>query len=132
MTNVENPELHEQKNLTLRLYQEKILDTAVRSNCLVVLPTGLGKTAIAVTLIKKRLMNYPDSKVVFLAPTKPLAQQHEKTLKQNLSENVVLFTGSVSPDKRKSMWSDSKIIISTPQGLENDIIGRKIFWKMFL
>ena len=49
----------------LRLYQETILNTAASSNCLVVLPTGLGKTAIAAALIKNRLQNYIGSKVIF-------------------------------------------------------------------
>ncbi|PIN81764.1 DEAD/DEAH box helicase [Candidatus Woesearchaeota archaeon CG10_big_fil_rev_8_21_14_0_10_32_9] len=110
----------------LRLYQETILNTAASSNCLVVLPTGLGKTAIAAALIKNRLQNYIGSKVIFLAPTKPLAQQHEKTLKLFLEENTILFTGSVSPEKRKKMWLENTVIISTPQGLENDVISRRI------
>lgn len=112
----------------LRLYQEKILNTAVSNNCLVVLPTGLGKTAIAAALMEARLGSYPGSKAVFLAPTKPLAQQHEKSLNSFFEnkKNVSLFTGSVSPEKRKALWESSEIIISTPQGLENDVISRRI------
>jgi len=110
----------------LRLYQETILNTAASSNCLVVLPTGLGKTAIAAALIKNRLQNYKGSKVLFLAPTKPLAQQHEKTLTSFLDETPILFTGSVSPEKRKKLWKENTVIVSTPQGLENDVISRRI------
>ena len=110
-----------------RLYQEKILNTAVKGNTLVVLPTGLGKTAIAAMLSKHRLKNYPESKILLLAPTKPLAQQHEKTLNKFFeNEKIALFTGTVSPEKRKALWVESNIIISTPQGLENDVISRKI------
>lgn len=112
-----------------RLYQEIILGTATKQNTLVVLPTGLGKTAIAAMLMEQRFSNYKDSKVLLLAPTKPLAQQHEKTLKDLLPEfkdETVLFTGSVKPEKRQELWEKNKIIISTPQGMENDIISRKI------
>ncbi|MGV8163205.1 MAG: DEAD/DEAH box helicase [Candidatus Nanoarchaeia archaeon] len=111
-----------------RLYQETIFDKALKQNTLVVLPTGLGKTAIAAMLTAHRLDNYPGSKVLFLAPTKPLAQQHEKTLGKLLDKKirVSLFTGSVSPDKRKKMWLESDVVVSTPQGLENDVISRKI------
>lgn len=111
-----------------RLYQETIFDSSTKSNTLVILPTGLGKTAIAAMLIAHRLENYKDSKILFLAPTKPLVQQHEKSLKKLLDEkiNISLFTGSVPPDKRKELWEKSDVIISTPQGLENDIISRRI------
>lgn len=112
-----------------RLYQEIILQTAAKRNTMVVLPTGLGKTAIAAMLISHRFSNYPNSKAVFLAPTKPLAQQHEKTLKKLLpdfAESVTLFTGSVKPEKRQELWDANRIIISTPQGMENDVISRKI------
>lgn len=111
-----------------RLYQETIFNSAARENTLVVLPTGLGKTAIAAMTIAHRIDNYPNSKILFLAPTKPLAQQHEKTLSNLLDKKlrISLFTGSVSPEKRKEMWEKSDVIISTPQGLENDVISRRI------
>lgn len=112
-----------------RLYQEIILETAIRANTLVVLPTGLGKTAVAALVIAHRLQNYPDSKILFLAPTKPLAQQHEKSLKSmlpNYAEKTVLFTGTVKPEARKKLFKENQIIISTPQGMENDVMSRKI------
>lgn len=112
-----------------RLYQERIFGNIVSKNSLVVLPTGLGKTAVAAMMIANRLENYKGGKVVFLAPTKPLAQQHEVTLKKympSLEDKIVLFTGSVSPEKRALLWKENQIIISTPQGLENDVIGRKV------
>jgi ERCC4-related helicase len=119
-------------SITPRLYQEKIFNAAINQNTLVVLPTGLGKTAIAALMIKARLTNYKNSKIIFLAPTKPLAQQHETTLKNYLPEyetKIALFTGSVSPEKRELLWKENTIIISTPQGLENDVIRRKIELK---
>ena len=61
------------RDFTPRLYQETIFATTVKKNTLVVLPTGLGKTAIALMLTTQRLKQYPQSKIIFLAPTKPLA-----------------------------------------------------------
>ena len=61
------------RNLTPRLYQQTILATAASKNTLVVLPTGLGKTAIALLLSIQRLTLYPQSKILLLAPTKPLS-----------------------------------------------------------
>ncbi|MBW2973248.1 DEAD/DEAH box helicase [Candidatus Woesearchaeota archaeon] len=116
-------------NFKPRLYQETILSTCVEKNCLVVLPTGMGKTAIAVMLAKQRLNNFPKSKILLLAPTKPLAKQHLKTFQDLLDfddKKMVLFTGEVPPKARQEMWKDAQIIFSTPQGLENDVISRKI------
>jgi len=117
------------KDFTPRLYQQTILGTAASHNTLVVLPTGLGKTAIAFLLAAQRLSHYPNSKILMLAPTKPLCEQHQETMKKHLEipeEKIVLFTGSVSPEKRAQMWKEAVIIISTPQGLENDVINQRV------
>src|SRR3989344_826533 len=116
-------------NFTPRLYQETILATAARKNTLVVLPTGLGKTAIAFMLAAQRLRQYPQSKILFLSPTKPLAEQHFSTFQKHLDmpkEKFALFTGAVSPEKRQIQWKDAQVIIGTPQGIENDVLGDKI------
>ncbi len=112
-----------------RLYQQMILNTAVHHNTLVVLPTGLGKTAIALMLSVQRLTQYPDLKILLLAPTKPLCEQHQTTFQQHFmipAEEIVLFTGSVSPEKRAQLWTKARIAISTPQSLENDVINRRV------
>ncbi|MEK6969103.1 MAG: DEAD/DEAH box helicase [Nanoarchaeota archaeon] len=112
-----------------RLYQQTILGTAALNNTLVVIPTGLGKTAIAFLLAAQRLSVYPNSKVLMLAPTKPLCEQHLDSFQHHLTlptEKIVLFTGDVNPEKRAELWKEATVIISTPQGLENDIINRRI------
>ncbi|MFA6461678.1 MAG: DEAD/DEAH box helicase [Candidatus Woesearchaeota archaeon] len=117
------------KDFTPRLYQQTILNTAASHHTLVVLPTGLGKTGIALLLMVQRLSNYPNSKILMLAPTKPLCDQHAETFRTHLEiaeEKVVVFTGSVAPDKREQLWKEGQIFISTPQGLENDVINQRI------
>jgi len=117
------------RNFTPRLYQETILSTCVEKNTLVVLPTGMGKTAVAMMLAAHRLKMYPESKIVFLAPTKPLAEQHLQSFKKTFQleeEKMALFTGDTSPDERAAQWQDIQLVFATPQGLENDVIGSKI------
>ncbi|MCD6463937.1 DEAD/DEAH box helicase [Candidatus Woesearchaeota archaeon] len=112
-----------------RVYQEVILNTAVLKNTLVVLPTGLGKTAIAVMLSAHRLRVHEHSKVVVLAPTRPLCEQHVETFRKFLSlkpEQVQLVTGFVKPEKRLELYKRSKIIIATPQCIENDIVSKRL------
>lgn len=65
-----------------REYQQKIAEAASLSNTLVVLPTGLGKTMIAMLVAKARLKKIPKGKVVMLAPTKPLALQHQEAFRR--------------------------------------------------
>ncbi len=111
-------------NVTPREYQEKIFEVCTRKNCLVVLPTGLGKTLIGLMLTIERMKKFPGEKVVFLAPTKPLAEQHLNYFKNNLPElfgSLELFTGEVPAGKRKEIWSSADIIFSTPQCVANDV-----------
>ncbi len=117
------------KNFEPRLYQQTILATAAEKNTLVVLPTGMGKTNIFLMLAAQRLKQYPNSKVLFIGPTRPLIEQYFNVFKEHfeIDENeMAIFTGMVSPEKRGELWKKSKIIFSTPQGLENDIISNRI------
>ncbi len=114
-------------NLILRReYQENIFINCLNHNCLVVIPTGLGKTIIALMLAVQRLSVEINSKIIFLAPTKPLVNQHyESFLELTLlpPESLKSITGAISPDKRKEMWEETKIAFMTPQVLQNDIIS---------
>jgi ERCC4-related helicase len=112
------------QNITPREYQQKIFETCSEKNCLVVLPTGLGKTLIALMLVINRIEKFPSEKVVFLAPTKPLAEQHINYFKKNLPElfgDMQLFTGEIKPEQRKKIWQTADIIFSTPQCVANDL-----------
>ena len=112
------------ENMIPREYQKTILDVCVEKNCLVVLPTGLGKTLIALMLTIERMKSFPGQKVVFLAPTRPLAEQHLAYFKANLPElfgDMQLFTGEVNAKKRKELWETADIVFSTPQCVANDI-----------
>ena len=112
------------EGITPREYQQKIFETCAKKNCLVVLPTGLGKTLIALMLTIKRMKDFPGEKVVFLAPTKPLAEQHLISFKKHLPElfgEMELFTGKVKAKQRKKIWQTADIIFSTPQCIANDL-----------
>jgi ERCC4-related helicase len=117
--------------IEFREYQVNIADASRDKNTLVVLPTGLGKTVIALFLIAKKLRE-KQSKILFLAPTKPLVMQHATFLQEFLlipDEEVVVFTGEVTPEKRKQSWDSSRIIVSTPQVIENDLLTGRISLK---
>jgi len=112
------------ENISPREYQQKIFETCKEKNCLVVVPTGLGKTLIALMLSIERLTKFPKEKILFLAPTKPLAEQHLNYFKKHLSElfaDIDLFTGLVKAPQRKKIYQTASIIFSTPQCIANDL-----------
>ena len=112
-----------------RLYQETILHTAAQKNTLIVLPTGMGKTKTAILVALYRLAHFPSSKVLFLTPTKPLADQIRREFLEAttlLEQDVALFTGAIPPVKREELWRTAKVIVSTPQGCTNDMINERI------
>lgn len=110
-------------SISLRRYQEAITATACERNTLVVLPTGLGKTIIAVLVMAYRLMEHPDSKILFLAPTKPLVVQHKKTFDEIVpGKKTAILTGEEKVEKRAEIWENNQVIFATPQTIENDLI----------
>ncbi|AHF80475.1 DEAD/DEAH box helicase [Thermococcus paralvinellae] len=111
-----------------RVYQEVIYAKCKDKNSLIVLPTGLGKTLIAMMIADYRLSKY-GGKVLMLAPTKPLALQHKESFVRlfNLPpEKINVLTGELSPEQRAKIWERSIIITATPQTIENDLLVGRI------
>lgn len=114
-----------------RLYQNRILETARRRNTLVVLPTALGKTVIALLLAVERA---EVGRVLFLAPTRPLVQQHRQTFMDKTfydEKELVLVTGRHPPERRKTLYMAGKIIFATPQCVWNDLKGKLLTLEDF-
>jgi Fanconi anemia group M protein len=105
-----------------RAYQRTISEHAARENLLVVLPTGLGKTAIALRLIAEWAERDPRHSALFLAPTRPLVEQHAKTIRQSLRlPEPVVLTGTLTPGRRHGLVSPPQVVVATPQVIRNDI-----------
>ncbi|WP_050033252.1 DEAD/DEAH box helicase [Halorubrum halophilum] len=114
--------------LQRRRYQLQLADAAADEHTLVCLPTGLGKTTVSLLVTAERL-NEAGGKALFLAPTKPLVQQHADFYREALQipdDDIVVFTGDVKPDDRAALWDDARIVIATPQVVENDLVGNRI------
>ena len=107
-----------------RNYQKAILKTCREKDCLVVLPTGTGKTLIAIMLAAERFKKFPLQKILILAPTKPLIEQHFESFKKTLPEgwaDMQLFTGKTPAKKRREIWQTAEFVFSTPQCIANDL-----------
>lgn len=116
-----------ENSIERRLYQETIIASCAGKNSLVVLPTGIGKTVIAIGIAAIRLKNHPESKVLVLAPTRPLVEQHRRSF-QNvlLAEGFETVTGHNAPDERETKWGQGRVFFATPQVVQNDIITGKV------
>jgi ERCC4-related helicase len=105
-----------------RTYQAAIAAAAAESNTLAVLPTGLGKTAIALRLTAEYLRRYPTRSVLILAPTRPLVLQHAESVRHAvLGPAPVVLTGAVGPDARAELLSPPQVVVATPQVVGNDL-----------
>ena len=110
-----------------REYQVNLAKNASSESTLVVLSTGLGKTIIAGLVAAQRLHDFPDSKVLFLAPSRPLVDQQARFLRRILDidgTEVVCLTGHDGPEKRREIWETARVFAMTPQALQNDLIQR--------
>lgn len=117
-----------------RIYQLSIATNALLRNTLVVIPTGLGKTTIALLVLASRLLN-EEGKALFLAPTRPLVEQHANFLRRTLrieEEKIVALSGEDTPEKRLKYWESAKIIVATPQIVENDVIAGRLSLEDFV
>jgi ERCC4-related helicase len=109
---------------TIRDYQFNIVQRGLFNNLLVALPTGLGKTFIAATIMLNWFRWTKDAQIVFVAPTKPLvAQQIEACF--NIAgiprSATTMLTGGVSPALRSEEWKSKRVFFMTPQTLLNDL-----------
>ena len=112
-----------------REYQRKIAGVAASSNTLVVLPTGLGKTIIAIMVTAEVLKRSPESKVMVLAPTRPLVLQHLRSFAAGLKlpdGSMTALTGTIDPGEREVRWMNSRVIFATPQTIYNDVSHGRI------
>ncbi|KAL1383760.1 hypothetical protein HDK64DRAFT_40195 [Phyllosticta capitalensis] len=109
---------------TIRDYQYNIVHRGLFHNLLVALPTGLGKTFIAATVMLNWLRWTKKSQVLFVAPTKPLvSQQVEACL--NIAgiprSQTTLLTGDTPPALRQQEWETKRVFFMTPQTVVNDL-----------
>jgi ERCC4-related helicase len=118
-------------SLESREYQLSIAMKALDANTMVILPTGLGKTAVALLIAASRLYN-DKGKILMLAPTKPLVEQHLRYFERYLLVKspadpplspFVMFTGEAPPAERSADWERATVILATPQVIKNDLIA---------
>jgi Fanconi anemia group M protein len=107
-----------------RMYQKFIADTAIEKNTLCILPTGMGKTLVGMMVAADRLEKFPESRILMVAPTRPLVHQHMKNFKKFLlfkESDFIALTGKIHASDRKVFYSKGKLFFATPQLIRNDV-----------
>ena len=98
-----------------RQYQLELAAKACQKNIIVVLPTGSGKTAVALHVM--RFLS--GGRILVMAPTKVLVNQHARFFSKEF-DNVAVVTGEDAPKSRSALWT-TKICCATPQTVRNDL-----------
>ena len=117
-----------QDGVEARGYQIRALKNALTSSCLMVMPTGFGKTAVQWMLMAETL-RLSDKKIILIAPTTGLVDQQQRMAREMLNidpETIVRYTGETPPSKRRSLWDVGKILMATSQVIRNDAINNII------
>ncbi|KAJ5309413.1 uncharacterized protein N7443_001874 [Penicillium atrosanguineum] len=108
----------------IRDYQFNITQKGLYHNLLVALPTGLGKTFIAATVMLNWFRWTKDSQIIFVAPTKPLVSQQVTACLDIAGiprSQTTMLTGGASPGIRAEEWQSKRVFFMTPQTLINDL-----------
>lgn len=119
-----------------RFYQNIIFNLSKDKNSLIVLPTSLGKTVISALICAEILYNYKQSRILIMAPTRPLVLQHLLSFSsflKVLDDQKILVTGKISPSTRKMVWDNKtiKLIFATPEVIRNDLNESRLNLKDF-
>ena len=123
-----NHALTKKRSIEFRSYQNNISEP-VRSknkNTLVILPTALGKTVVAILVCAEFLYDYESKRVLVMAPTKPLVAQHMSSFFSELNmpeDGVAVVTGKNIPPTRMTVWNrkEIRLVFATPEVVKNDL-----------
>ncbi|KAK5112097.1 hypothetical protein LTR62_004439 [Meristemomyces frigidus] len=114
----------------LRSYQQEMLERSMDRNAIVVMPTGSGKTLVAVARIRAELERSDNTKLIwFLANSVELSNQHFKTLSHYLpAYRIISLTGADGVDNWSTvqLWDavllNVRVVVGTPAVLK-DALG---------
>jgi len=122
--------------LQFREYQKMIANSAMTKNTMVILPTALGKTIISLLVCINTLYNNREKRILILAPTRPLVNQHRSSFVsciKLLDDQIAMVTGKIPPHARTVVWNKKaiRLVFSTPELVKNDIIEKRLSLKDF-
>ena len=122
--------------IEFRSYQSNISESVRNKNTLVILPTALGKTVIAILVCAEFLYNYRSKRVLIMAPTKPLVAQHMNSFFSVLNipeDGIAVVTGKNLPSTRMAIWNrkEIRLVFATPEVVKNDLAENRLSLSEF-
>jgi ERCC4-related helicase len=122
--------------IEFRSYQNNISESVRNKNTLVILPTALGKTVIAILVCAEFLYNYKSKRVLIMAPTKPLVAQHMSSFFSVLNvpeDGIAVVTGKNLPSTRMVIWNrkEIRLVFATPEVVKNDLAENRLSLSEF-
>jgi ERCC4-related helicase len=122
--------------IEFRSYQYNISESVRNKNTLVILPTALGKTVIAIFVCAEFLYNYKSKRVLIMAPTKPLIAQHMSSFFSVLrvpEDSITVVTGKNLPPTRTAIWNrkEIRLVFATPEVVKNDLADNRLTLSEF-
>ncbi|CAI4065621.1 hypothetical protein SUVZ_09G1590 [Saccharomyces uvarum] len=110
-------------NYEVRDYQYTIVYKSLLQNTLCAIPTGLGKTFIASTVMLNYFRWTKTAKIIFTAPTRPLVAQQIKACLgiTGIPSDQTAILLDKSRKNREEIWANKRVFFTTPQVVENDL-----------
>src|SRR5437660_5089287 len=114
-------------------HQAKAYDTVAKGeNLVVVTPTASGKTLCYNLPVLQALVQQPDSRVLYLFPTKALAQDQLAELMElaKMLPDMRMFTydGDTPQDARRSVRARANLVLTNPDMLHSGILPHHTKW----
>jgi len=131
-----NHKLIKKRCIEFRSYQDNISKSIRNKNTLVILPTALGKTVIAILVCAEFLYNYKSKRILVMAPTKPLVAQHMSSFFSVLNvpeDGIAIVTGKNLPSTRMAIWNrkEIRLLFATPEVVKNDLAENRLSLSQF-
>ncbi|XP_060069486.1 antiviral innate immune response receptor RIG-I-like [Ylistrum balloti] len=128
----DDPTSHE--TLKLRDYQMELAQSGLNGrNCIIVAPTGSGKTHVALKIIQdhfERMRGRRNPKVAFLVEQNALAEQQGQQCQAYLTKNVKVITGETQRTENfqeLSVWIQRRdVLVVTAQLLVNALLEKNV------
>lgn len=125
-----------EEDLELFSHQSRAINEINKGkNVIITTPTASGKTLAFNVPVFDSLLNEPDSRALYVYPTKALSQDQLETIKDmerglGLDLNPRVYDGDTPRSRRPGIRKNSRVIISNPYGLHHYLEWNSK-WKEF-